>query len=131
MEQRKSPVAKDTSAQFGLISLSHEVDCAMRSVLHLGQYRYDRCSFEPTRPRTFLSGFLESQKTYGRRRYCGRAVFSGRNCFYCAVCRSKLNGAAEKSLRRICVFDPRMKVTVILTSVKNTKKPPCKINSPA
>ena len=62
-------MVKDTSAQFGLVSLSHEVDCAMRSVLHLGQYRYDRCSFEPTRPRTFLSGFLESQKTYGRRRY--------------------------------------------------------------
>ena len=46
------------------------------------------------------------------------------------LCRSQLNGAAEKNLRRIRVFDRRIKVTVILTSVKNTKKPPLKINSP-
>ena len=60
-------MTKETSAQLRLISLSHEVDCAMRSVLQLGQYRYDRYCFEAARPRTFLSGFPESQKTYRKK----------------------------------------------------------------
>ena len=42
------------------------------------------------------------------------------------MCRSKL----KIYFAHIRVFDRRIKVTVILTSVKNTNKPPLKINSP-
>ena len=42
---------------------------------------------------------------------------------------SKLNGATNFILRHIRLFDRRIKITVILTSVKNTKTPR-KINFP-
>ena len=54
-----------------------------------------------------------------------------RNCEICKYCAGQNKTVPQKKkLRRIRVFDRRIKVTVILTSAKNTKKPPRKINSP-